>query len=552
MPDRITRVGLENQQSQVVQASQADKAEEKARQKQAVKLFSDFASGSSSFGTMVAGFQSLSESAKAKGKKIDPTPSRASETVGTTSNTKTASQKSSIDTLVGKTSKSKTVVHPAIAGGNPKAIRAALKEGYDLNRTEIDEGLKEARVAVNDPELQDKFKELGIDGSVFDGLITELQTKPDQLLDPTNDPVEQITNDQKKVAEIQMQQLDNPFGSFKSKVDFGNIKAGLPISPEAPNIKDQISKTGLNTNDLIERNPFGNIGVDLGNFLGNLGAKSIGQPTVKEIGQVIPEAPGLPGTPSSENITNIIDGKGFTNLFETIETGPLMSVTPSTIVEEIGVTSSQPGDFIYTRVNGIQELELELKTIKRKISNVNIGWTGTAIDTKYKDAKTYNDLIIQAKELLYVGQGLSLSATPQHERCAWMHYFIRKDGTIERVVTLETFGNTKDFGSFLSLVQDSVKSDLGRIDNILKEGISIIVDAGHAVGESEITKNTYSKRSITDEAWISLDKVLSTIVKTFPYVEGYSHGDDLLKDIAGGVGFSVKDYLKRYSEEEDG
>lgn len=546
MPERITRVGLENQQSQVKQASQADKAEELARQKQAVKLFGDFASGSSSFGTMVAGFQSLAESAKAKGKKTDPTPSRATETVGTTSNTKTASQKSAIDTLVGKTSKSKTVVHPAIAGGNPKAIRAALKEGYDLNREEIDEGLKEARVAVNDPELQDRFKELGIDGSVFDSLITDLETKPDQLLDPTNDPVEQITNDQKKVSDIQMQQLDNPFGSFVSKIDFGKIKAGVPLSPEAPAIKDEIARSGLNQDELIQRNPFGNIGVELGNFLGNLGAKSIGQPTIKEIGQVIPEST------SPDNTTNIIDGKGFTNLFETLETGPLMNVSPSTIVEEIGVTSNQPGDFIYTRVNGIQELELELKTIKRKISNVNIGWTGTATDTKFKDAKTYNDMIILAKELLYVGQGLSLSATPQHERCAWMHYFIRKDGTIERVVTLETFGNTRDFGSVLSLVQASVKNDLDRIDNILKEGISIIVDAGHAVGESEKTKNTYSKRSITDEAWISLDKVLSTIVKTFPYVEGYSHGDDLLKDPAGGVGFSVKDYLKRYSEEEDG
>lgn len=545
MPERITRVGLENQQSQVKQASQADKAEEKARQKQAIKLFGDFASGSSSFGTMVAGFQSLAESAKAKGKKTDPTPSRATETVGTTSNTKTASQKSAIDTLVGKTSKSKTVVHPAIAGGNPKAIRAALKEGYDLNRKEIDEGLKEARVAVNDPELQDRFKELGIDGSVFDGIITDLETKPDELLDPTNDPVTQITSDQKKVAEIQMQQLDNPFGSFKSKVDFGNIKAGLPISPEAPNIKDEIAKTGLNTNDLIERNPFGSIGVELGNFLGNLGAKSIGAPTTKEVGQVIPE-----GT-STESVTNIIDGKGFTNLFETLQVGPLMSATPTTIVEEIGVTSSQPGDFIYTRVNGVQELELELKTIKRKISNVNIGWTGTATDTKFKDAKSYNDMIITAKGILYVAQGLSLD-TPKHERCAWMHYFIRKDGTIERVVTLETFGNTRDFGSVLSTIQPTVKDDLTRIDNILKEGISIIIDAGHAVGESEKTKTTYSKRSITDEAWISLDKVLSTIVKTFPYVEGYSHGDDLLKDPAGGVGFSVKDYLKRYSEEEDG
>ena len=86
----------------------------------------------------------------------------------------------------------------------------------------------------------------------------------------------------------------------------------------------------------------------------------------------------------------------------------------------------------------------------------------------------------------------------------------------------------------------------------MKDGISIIIDAGHAVSEIEKTQQTYSKKSITDEAWKSLDTMLSTIVKVFPYIEGYSHGDDLLNDLALGVGFDVGDYLKRYSEDEDG
>ena len=143
-----------------------------------------------------------------------------------------------------------------------------------------------------------------------------------------------------------------------------------------------------------------------------------------------------------------------------------------------------------------------------------------------------------------------------------MHYFVGKNGTIERVMPLETFPNTKSYaadkdaaGRLLSAFGDinfpPAEVNLEFAEQQLKEGISIIVDAGHAVSEIEKTQQSYSKKSITDEAWRSLDSVLSTIVKVFPYIEGFSH-DDLLSDIAMGPGFDVQDYLKRYSEDEDG
>jgi hypothetical protein len=230
--------------------------------------------------------------------------------------------------------------------------------------------------------------------------------------------------------------------------------------------------------------------------------------------------------------------------------------------EKIGITSGQVGDFIYTRVTSAQELELELKTIQRKITNVNMGWTGSAADVKFTNAKAYNDGIIKAKQIQYQIMNLGTNNIPERERAAWMHYFINKNGTIERVMPLETFPNTKSYAAdrdaigglvnaFADIGFKPAEIDLEFADQQLKDGISIIIDAGHSVATDEKTQQTYSKKSITDESWRSIDKVLSTIVKVFPYVEAYTH-DDLLNDLALGPGFEVSDYLKRYSEDEDG
>ena len=65
-----------------------------------------------------------------------------------------------------------------------------------------------------------------------------------------------------------MSNLDNPFGSFKSKLNIEGFSIGDPVSPKGLDVKTALSKTGLNVNDLIERNPFGPKGVDKGNILG--------------------------------------------------------------------------------------------------------------------------------------------------------------------------------------------------------------------------------------------------------------------------------------------
>ena len=568
MAEGITRPGIANKMLQISEASQTLTAEEKARQKKAIKLFGDFNSGSSDLGTLIGGFTTLAQEAKAdeakKKGKPNPIPAKATETLGTTPNTKTPSaiNKTAIDALTGKTSKENNVVHPAITGSNPKAIRATLKEGFELNRADIDANMKLAsKKAAEDPNFQEAARKFGFDPEGVTSLIEDLPNRADTLLDPSNDPVDEIVIEQKISSKIQMEQLDNPIGSFKMKIPVDDFPIDTPSAPDAGIIQKKLRQTkGLNIDDVIERNPFGNMGVDFGNVLGNIGSKSMGGATSKEFGQIIPE---LGQAPNIENPTNIIDEKGFTDLFSSIEKGSLkMDAVPTTPIEKIGTTSGQVGDFIYTRVIGAQQLELELKTIKRKITNVNIGWTGSASDGRYRSAKDYNNNIIKGKQIAFSVLGMGSTDIPERERAAWMHYFVGKDGTIERVMPLETFPNTKDYASTrdaggrlissFNVGFEPAKIDLEFADQQLQDGISIIIDAGHAVAETEKTQQTYSKKSITDEAWKSLDKMLSTIVKVFPYIEGYAHGDDLVKDQAMGVGFDVGDYLKRYSEDEDG
>ena len=569
MAEGITRPGLQNTLKQIEEASGSLDAEEKARQKKAIKLFGDFNSGSGNLGTLIGGFATLAQEAKAadakKKGKPNPIPAKATSTLGTTPNTKTPStvNKTAIDALTGKTSSENNIVHPAITGSNPKAIRATLKEGYELNRDEIDANVKIAsKKAAEDPNFQEAARKFGFDPAGVTGLIESLPARADQLLDPSNDPVDEIVIDQKKTSSIQMDQLDNPLGSFKMKIPVGDFPIDTPTAPNADLIQQKIGSTkGLNINDIVERNPFGSMGVDFGNVLGNVGSKSMGGQTSKQIGQVIPE---LGQAPDVEFPTNIINEKGFTDLFSSLEKGTLkINAEPTTPIEKIGITSGQVGDFIYTKVTGAQELELELKTIKRKITNVNIGWTGSANDGRFASAKSYNDGILKAKQIQFQVLNIGTDNIPERDRAAWMHYFVNKDGTIERVMPLETFPNTKSYASDLDTAGNllsafgninfpPVEVDLEFADQQLKDGISIIVDAGHAVSTTEKTQQTYSKKSITDEAWRSLDTMLSTVVKVFPYIEGYSHGDDLTKDLALGVGFDVGDYLKRYSEDEDG
>ena len=110
----VKRGPLKNKQKEVKELSAAEKAEAKARERQALKLFGEMASGSATFGQTVSGFMSLAESAKPRGKKKDPTPSKMGSSVPEISTTSLPTEKTNIDLLCGRTSKSDVVVDKII------------------------------------------------------------------------------------------------------------------------------------------------------------------------------------------------------------------------------------------------------------------------------------------------------------------------------------------------------------------------------------------------------------------------------------------------------
>ena len=212
----VKRVPLKNKQKEVRELSAAEKAEAKARERQAFKLFSEMASGSATFGQTVSGFASLAESAKPRGKKKDPTPSKMGSSVPEISTTSLPTEKTNIDLLCGRTSKSDVVVDKIIADGSPKGIQTALQEAKQLTPAEIKAAVNQANSAANDPVTQEKFREMGIDPVAVTSLVSKIDANA--LIEvQKNHSLDSVT-DVKDIQGKQMAALDNPFGSFKSKI----------------------------------------------------------------------------------------------------------------------------------------------------------------------------------------------------------------------------------------------------------------------------------------------------------------------------------------------
>ena len=549
----VNRNVFKNKKKEIREVSEVDKESQRKQLNIMKKLFSLGQPGSENRGTDIGGFISMVESVKPRGKdtnKPDPTPSLAGNKVGKDiSNTKTPSEQAAVDTLTGEQTAAVNKLKRAVADGNPAGIRSALQDGFNATQDEIKAGVQEAKSAAQDPVVKEQMRKFGMDESVFDQVAVAIDEAP-QLV-AGEDISSNIALDQKNLSLKQMSNLDNPFGSFKSKLNIEGFSIGDPVSPKGLDVKTALSKTGLNVNDLIERNPFGPKGVDKGNILGSAVSQINSVPTMKQVGLEVPSLPV--GSPDFDEAPKIIDTQGFTDMFNIIKKGELMNSGPSVPIEKIGTTTGGDGafNFLYTKVTGVDELELELRTIKRTITNVNVGWTGTAADQKYSSAKSYNDIVIGTKEIALgiLGSGATL---PLHEKSAWMHYFIHKDGTVERVQHLETFGNTKHMTPITSLVPDlASRLNLENIDTKLSEGISVMFDAGHNSSTSEKTEFTFSRKSISDEQWISFDKVSLALTSAFPYIDGFGHDQLLNDDKSFGPGFNVDEYLIKYTGFEE-
>ena len=538
----VKRTRLKNKQKEIRELSAAEKAQEKARQRQALKLFGELAAGSATFGQTVSGFASLAESAKPRGKKKDPTPSQMGASVPKITTVSVPTQKSAIDTLTARSTRSDVVVDQIIADGSPKGIQKALEEGKQLSPAIIKDAVNQANSAANDPVAQEKFREIGLDPIAISTMVSKIDADALTATVQPDHSSEAVT-EVKDVATKQMATLGNPFGSFKSKIADSKlgIKVGDPVAQNSGAVDNLLSRFKSNPStaggagfgaltDIIEQNKFGAIGVDNANMMGNVAASAQGIPTFKEVGVEIPGAIGGIDTTTGIEIPAIVDTKGFTNLQNVIEDGPIMNTKPTTPVQEVGTVTSGVASpkFIYTKVHSLEELILDMKSVRRQFHTLTVEWTGSAADRSVVP-KQFNDIMKAFYNAIPEAKTLS-----EQKKASPGHFFIEKDGTVTRMLPLEEFGvyPLGDQGAEVQKVAN----------NLLKFGVNIIFDAGHSVPAGEKTSNTYSPQSINEEQYNSFKMIASAFLHVKP--GGRALGWDEIFGPHSGPGFHVPDYMR--------
>jgi len=537
----VKRGPLKNKQKEVRELSAAEKAEAKARERQALKLFGEMASGSATFGQTVSGFMSLAESAKPRGKKKDPTPSKMGSSVPEISTTSLPTEKTNIDLLCGRTSKSDVVVDKIIADGSPKGIQTALQEAKQLTPADIRAAVNQANSAANDPVAQEKFRELGIDPVAVTSLVAKIDA--DVLVGvQQNHSLDSVT-EVKDIQTKQMAALGNPFGSFKSKITDNKlgVKVGDALAPTSKLSGNLLDKFKANPttaggagkgilNDIMEKNPFGAIGVPKANMMGNIAAAAQGIPGMSELGSKIPGAIGGIDQNTGIEIPDIIDVKGFTQLSDVVEDGPIMSAEPTTPVQEVGAVTSGAASpkFLYTKVHSFEELLLDFKSVRRPYHTLTVEWTGSAADRSIVP-KAFNDLMADFFKAVP-----GLKELSEQKSASNGHYFIEKDGTVTRMLPLEEFGEYRlsDDGEDLSTT----------VNALLKFGINIIFDAGHAVPAGEKSATTFSPLSINEAQYGAFKMIAKAFLQAAP--GGRALGWDQIFGAHNGPGFDVPDYMR--------
>ena len=548
MADEIKLQGFLNTIKEIQQASQVSKADEAAAASRAIKSFVESAPGGEEFGKMVAGFISYAESVKPRGKKKDPTPSKLTDGVPgiKVAQSCSASDKSSIDILVGKTSVNETVVKKLFADGSPKGIRAAISQELTNNKKEIDAALKEANQAINDPVFKEKTKELGIPEGAVQSLFARIDAGISELSKDTEST--KLVESSKKASTVQMKKLGNPFGSFASKLSIpGIVEAGDPIAPDSLKASQIQNSTGFNFKQIADQNPFGSLGLDFGNILGAVASTTNNLPVQKDIGVpvlskttvssavspiALPALPALPAAPAAAPVEEIVKPDGSTNITTTVEKTQKLKSEPTTPVEDLNKTAYRldPDGFIYKSFS-ISSLKLQVKMANREINNVNITWTGSAIDRSFNGAEEYNKKIIAIKSKIN-----SVKNKPIYQRASWAHIFINRDGSIQGTLPIDKFG-----------VYDHVEDNgfLLKGNKILKSGITVVVDAGHEVPFAEKNDTTYGPRSLTPEQQKTISKLLRYLTYIIPSIEAYGW-DELTGVPAFGIGLDISAVLEQF------
>ena len=519
--EKAGRVAMRNQMAQAQSASELDKEGVALAQKMMENAFKKDAPVSEDMGKEIAGYISKAASVKLRGAsgKTDPTPALSGPSAGK-GNTKTASNKAALDILTGKTSISETVVNKILTPGNLEGIRKANKEGLNLSEGQINEVIEEAQtkaeIAADDPATKEKFRQLGIPEETFTSLTGNLTSSIANI--SASNVGAQVVSAQKIMSENQMTQLSNPFGSAKAKIDVPslNVKAGDPLALGSDLLQKMRNKTGLTEEDLSVKNPFGSMGVDFGNIQGTIASLAKGFPPFKDLDLNLPSVSGASNIAatglSEDQIPDIVNKGGFTNLAETVNTSETIpdNIQPSTPVEEIGVPKNRPvTTLVYTTAHTAEEIELELGATRRQIDLIVVGWTRNAIDEREKSAKAFNESIQELRKE-HFGNGT------EQENSSGTHYIILRDGTIQRILNTEVpaLARSKEANKHVDVVNDAYKSS-----------IVVRFDAGYTCTAAEKNFKFISVKSISNEQFESYKLFVEACTRALPGTGHISFSD---------------------------
>lgn len=421
-------------------------------------------------GVTKGGFSSLSASVKESQTETDDTVvSILVDGVPaiTVKKSLSSSDQGDITTLTGKTA-SGALLNATIVTGNPKGIEAALTTVIGATKKQTKASLK------------------------------TVSPYPDEVSTAVEEDISvNVATTSEKIATRTMNVLKNPF------------KAIDPIT----------NKIG-----------FGSLGLDFGNILGAVLGNKLSIPQVTKFGQEMPSFPQDFVLPENTVAPpNIITSDASTNIRQNLrDEEPLpSSVQNSEPPLVIGKNTAEfryplPGNYVFTAVGGYEELEAELKRVKRDITTAVVRWSLTHTDHNL-DAYDLHSEHTRALVQLYGASGIAAaeSSEPGTVGIQW-HYVIRRDGVIQRGRPLEK--------KVLTV------GDQNLINHSLHIGF-----IGGFNGPSDFEGAVKSAESYTPSQWQAYDSFLSAFYAARPggQVLGYN---DIIPE-ASGPGFNVKLYI---------
>lgn len=469
-----------------------------AQLQQANNLVKNFASNGATLGETVAGFKSLTEEVRpaleeraAELRKLaDPVISEMTESVPGVTVTSQPTTKSNVDTLAGKTTASQKKLRKVISSGNPKAINEVLSKELKAAGPAIKQATNQASNAVNDPKVQEQLKSLGMPEDVLSDFNSKLSVGGVNSL-MSNIETDKLSAGLAQASTTEMRALKNPFGT--------------------------------------DATPLGPKGLDFGNILGSVGGIAANTGVFQGVGNPLDAIQGGIDPISKNAVAPLIDFGGNTNLAKSVDKGNKLSLDgPTTTVFEVTgqvIVPQSLGDFTYEKVNGKKELELELSQTNRILSTMYIGWVGTSGSDDNWTAKEWNEKVVQ------VNQSASPDTIIPISTASWQaNYFIRKDGTVERLMPIEyaPYQNDPDF------------------DLSYKNSFIVSLDAGFTVPRSEASGlSELSADSITAAQWKTIDMFLQVFFR-LPTSRSalslsYNSEDETL-----GPGFDVEAYSTKF------